>query len=127
VSLANSLFFAIAPTSKTATLTRTTALNLLWSFPQMLAHHTVTGCPMRVGDLLGSGTISGTNPGEQGSLLEQNKNGKAKISLGSGSGEERVWVEDGDTVTITGWCGQGENLIGFGECVTLIQPALNRK
>lgn len=86
-----------------ATLSKTSSRNLLWSFPQMLTHHSITGCPMQVGDLLGSGTISGLEPSERGSLLEQNDNGKTSIKLTGG--EERKFLEDGDEITITGVCG----------------------
>lgn len=89
----------------------------------MIAHHTVTGCNMQVGDLLGSGTISGTEQGEFGSLLEQSRNGKVEIKLNGG--EERTFLEDGDTVTMRGWTeGREGQLIGFGECVGTIEPAL---
>lgn len=78
---------------------------------------------MQVGDLLGSGTISGVEPSERGSLLEQNENGKATIKLEGG--EERKFLEDGDEITITGVCGEDEEaLVGFGECVGAIEPAL---
>ncbi|KAI9812618.1 MAG: hypothetical protein M1827_004607 [Pycnora praestabilis] len=109
----------------TTTISKTTALNLLWSFPQMLAHHTITGCPIQVGDLLGSGTISGTEPGTEGSLLEQSKGGKISVRLEGG--EERTFLEDGDTVTIRGWSGGEEGgLVGFGECIGTIEPAVKR-
>lgn len=90
----------------------------------MLAHHSITGCPMQVGDLLGSGTISGTEPGTQGSMLEQSQNGKRALQLNKG--EERKFLEDGDVVTIRGWSG-GEDggLVGFGECIGLIEPAIS--
>ncbi|MCJ1394147.1 hypothetical protein MMC18_007025 [Xylographa bjoerkii] len=111
-----------APTGTTTTITRTNSKNLLFSFPQMLAHHTVTGCPMRVGDLLGSGTISGTEPGTQGSMLEQCSNGKATIQLNDG--EERTFLRDGDTVTIRGWSVNSDgSRVGFGGCVGSIFPA----
>jgi fumarylacetoacetase len=78
---------------------------------------------MQVGDLLGSGTISGLEPSERGSLLEQNDNGKTSIKLTGG--EERKFLEDGDEITITGVCGSDERaLVGFGECVGRIEPAL---
>ena len=78
---------------------------------------------MQVGDLLGSGTISGLEPSERGSLLEQNDNGKTSIKLTGG--EERKFLEDGDEITITGVCGSDERaLVGFGECVGWIEPAL---
>src|ERR1700712_4800964 len=103
-----------AASGNTTTISRTNACNLLWSFPQMLAHHSVSGCPMRTGDLLGSGTISGTEPKTQGSLLEQIQGGKVPLKLGGG--EERLFLEDGDTVTIRGWSGKEGGLVGFGEC-----------
>lgn len=77
---------------------------------------------MNVGDLLGSGTISGTKPSARGSLLEQNQNGKAPIRLSGG--EERTFLEDGDEVTLRGWCGGDDGaLVGFGECTGRIEPA----
>lgn len=104
------------------TITRTNAQNLLFSFPQMLAHHTVGGCPFKVGDLLGSGTISGTDPGSYGSFLEQSKGGKQAISLNAGV--ERTFLQDGDTVTFSGSCGDEDTgLVGFGECTGTILPA----
>ena len=104
------------------TITKTNSSNLLFSFAQMLAHHTSTGCPMQPGDLMGSGTISGTEAGEFGSLLEQSQGGKVSVQLEGG--EERKFLEDGDTVTLRGWAG-GEDgaLIGFGDCVGRIEPA----
>ncbi|KAI0590698.1 fumarylacetoacetate hydrolase protein [Pyrenophora tritici-repentis] len=107
----------------TATVTKTNARHLLWSFPQMLAHHTITGCPFQPGDLLGSGTISGTSPAEFGSLLEQSSNGKNSIVVGDS--EKRTFLEDGDQVTIRGVCGtDDQSLVGFGDCVGRIEPAL---
>ncbi|KAH7130659.1 hypothetical protein B0J11DRAFT_548930 [Dendryphion nanum] len=107
----------------TSTITKTSARNLLWSFPQMISHHTITGCPLQVGDLLGSGTISGPTPSEYGSLLEQTENGKKAVTLSGG--EERRFLEDGDEVTITGVCGSDDDaLVGFGKCAGIIQPAM---
>lgn len=78
---------------------------------------------MRAGDLLGSGTISGTEPGTQGSLLEQIQGGKVALKLNAG--EERKFLMDGDTVTIRGVAGKdGDSLVGFGSCVGRIDPAL---
>ena len=78
---------------------------------------------MQVGDLLGSGTISGTEPGTQGSLLEQNSNGKTTLKLSNG--EERKFLEDGDTITIRGCAGNSsDGLVGFGECSGRIEAAL---
>lgn len=77
---------------------------------------------MRVGDLLGSGTISGTEKGSEGSMLEQTKAGKEPLKLSSG--QERSFLEDGDTVTITGVCGSEEaGLVGFGSCTGTISPS----
>jgi fumarylacetoacetase len=107
----------------TTTVANVNARNLLWSFPQMLAHHTITGCPFNPGDLLGSGTISGTTAAAYGSFLEQSQNGKDPIALSGG--EQRTFLEDGDEITIRGVCGDDEDaLIGFGECVGRIEPAL---
>lgn len=107
--------------SKT-TILNSNGRNLLFSFPQMLAHHSIGGCPMAVGDLLGSGTISGIEPGTEGSLLECNKGGKETIKLNGGV--ERKFLEDGDSISIFGVCGSEESgLVGFGECSGTILPA----
>lgn len=111
-----------AKSDQTTTIVQTNSRNLLFSFPQMLAHHSITGCPMNVGDLLGSGTISGPEEGAQGCLLERSKNGNEEIRLDGG--ETRKFLEDHDTVTIRGWVGDEGGLVGFGECVGKIQPAI---
>jgi len=106
-----------------STISKTSAKNLLFSFPQMLAHHTVGGCPFNTGDLMGSGTISGENKSEKGCLLEQTDNGKVEITLEGG--EKRKFLEDGDILSITGVCGNVDGeLIGFGECSGRIEPAV---
>lgn len=111
-----------AASGNVTTISRTTGRNLLFSFNQMLTHHSITGCPMRVGDLLGSGTISGKEASERGSLLEQNRNSKTVIKLEGG--EERVFLEDGDEITLKGWCmGEDGAKVGFGECSGTILPA----
>ncbi|TFB07283.1 Fumarylacetoacetase [Trichoderma ghanense] len=102
-------------------LTKTSGRNLLWSFPQMIAHHTVGGCPLRAGDLLGSGTISGTEPRERGSLLEMTEGGKADVQLEKGG--VRRFIEDGDSVTMRGYCEKNGVRIGFGDCEGKILPA----
>lgn len=77
---------------------------------------------MKVGDLLGSGTISGTETGTEGSMMEISKAGKQTIPLAGGV--ERKFLEDGDTITISGTCGTEETgLVGFGECSGRILPA----
>uniref|UniRef100_A0A1Y1KLJ4 Fumarylacetoacetase n=1 Tax=Photinus pyralis TaxID=7054 RepID=A0A1Y1KLJ4_PHOPY len=103
------------------TISRSNSKNLLWSWPQMIAHHTITGCNLRPGDLLGSGTITGDKPGSEGSILEQTQGGKVPVKLQGG--EERKFFEDGDTVTIRGWAGEQGALIGFGEVSGTILPA----
>ena len=93
----------------------------------MIAHHTAGGCPLQVGDLIGSGTISGTDFGtSSGSMLELSMSGKEVIKLDGG--EERTFLEDFDTVTLKGWAGKTESgLVGFGECVGQILPGPQSK
>ena len=79
---------------------------------------------MQVGDLLGSGTISGTDSSTEGCLLEQSQNGTTEIQLKGD--EKRTFLEDNDTVTIKGWAGSQDGLlVGFGECVGRVEPAVN--
>ncbi|KAI1907766.1 hypothetical protein LOZ53_000439 [Ophidiomyces ophidiicola] len=100
---------------------KTNSKNLLYSFSQMLAHHSVTGCNMNPGDLLGSGTISGKEPGTFGSLLENTNGGKTTINLADGS--ERKFLEDGDEVILRGVAGEEGSYVGFGDCFAVIEPA----
>lgn len=100
-------------------ISRSNARNLLYSFPQMVAHHTITGCNLNTGDLLGSGTISGKDPKTEGSFLEQT-NGNNPIKLADGS--ERLFLEDGDTVVLRGVAGTEGNYVGFGDCTGTILP-----
>lgn len=102
------------------TVFKSNAKNLVFSFPQMVAHHTITGCAMRTGDLLGSGTISGEDKSSVGSFLEATQNGKEDIDIG---GVKRKWLEDGDEVVLKGFAGSGDSRVGFGECTGLILPA----
>ncbi|KAL6232246.1 Fumarylacetoacetase [Aspergillus navahoensis] len=104
---------------KPTVISHSNAKNLLYSFPQMLAHHTITGCNLNTGDLLGSGTISGKEKQTEGSFLEQT-NGKNPIKLADGS--ERLFLEDGDTVILRGMAGTEGNYVGFGDCVGTILP-----
>lgn len=116
----------ILPTAadgQTTTICKTNSRNLLWSWPQMIAHHTITGCNLRTGDLFGSGTISGTGPGELGSLLEQTEGGKVALPLGDGAGE-RLFLQDGDSILIRGRAGKPGSWVGFGPLSGVIQPAL---
>ncbi|HZQ44193.1 MAG TPA: fumarylacetoacetase [Acidobacteriaceae bacterium] len=103
-------------------LTESSAKDLYWSFAQMVAHHTSNGCNLRSGDLLASGTISGPQPGSQGSLLEITRRGAEPLKLPSG--EERGFLEDGDEITIRGFCErEGLPRISLGECQGTIVPA----
>ncbi len=103
-------------------LTESSAKDLYWSFAQMVAHHTSNGCNLRSGDLLASGTISGPQPGSQGSLLEITRRGAEPLKLPSG--EERSFLEDGDEITILGFCErEGLPRISLGECQGTIVPA----
>jgi fumarylacetoacetase len=99
----------------------TNAKYLYWSMAQQLAHHTVNGCNLMPGDLLASGTISGSTPDSYGSLLELAWKGTKPLQLPDGT--QRSFLQDGDRLTITGWCqGQGYR-IGLGEVTGRILPA----
>jgi fumarylacetoacetase len=94
---------------------------MYWSMAQQLAHHTISGCNARVGDMMGSGTISGPTRDALGSLLEMTYNGKEPVLLATG--EKRSFLEDGDEMTLRGWC-QGDGYrVGFGECSGVVLPA----
>ena len=102
-------------------ITRTNFQHLYWSMAQQLAHHTVGGCNLQPGDLLASGTISGPTEDSRGCMLELTWRGANPLSLPNG--ESRKWLEDGDTLTITGWCkGEGYR-VGFGEVSGRVLPA----
>ena len=102
-------------------ITRTNFQNLYWSISQQLAHHTITGCNLEPGDLLASGTISGATEESRGCMLELTWRGANPLNLPNG--ETRKWLEDGDTLTITGGC-QGDGYrIGFGEVRGRVLPA----
>ena len=93
-----------------------------WTVAQLVAHHTVNGCALRAGDLLGSGTLSGPTLAQSGSLLELTTGGKNRITLSNG--ETRGFLEDGDTVVLRAYCeGAGARRIGFGECRGTVLPA----
>ena len=94
-------------------ITRTNFQNLYWSIAQQLAHHTVNGCNLEPGDLLASGTISGATEDSRGCMLELTWRGANPLKLPNG--ETRKWVENGDTLTITGWCQGDDYRVGFGE------------
>jgi fumarylacetoacetase len=96
-----------------------------WSLAQLLAHHTSNGCNLATGDLFGSGTLSGPNPGQGGSMLELSEGGKQPILLPGG--ETRRFLEDGDTVIFRASCQRpGAVRIGLGECVGTVTGAAGR-
>lgn len=94
-------------------ISQTNAKHLYWSFSQMIAHHTAGGCNLRPGDLLGSGTISGPERGEFGSMLELSWNGTQPVHTRTGP---RNFLENNDTVSMRGYAESGNIRIGFGEC-----------
>ena len=88
---------------------------LYWTVAQMVAHHTSNGCNLQPGDLFGSGTLSGTEPGSAGCLLEMTRGGRNPFTLPNG--ETRRYLEDGDEVIFQAHCRRpGRVTIGFGEC-----------
>jgi fumarylacetoacetase len=95
---------------------------LYWSIAQQLAHHTVNGCNIQVGDVYASGTISGPSPGSFGSLLELSWNGERPLNLGNEV--KRTFLEDGDTIIMKGHAEKDGVRIGFGECRGKILPAI---
>ena len=113
-----------AGAARATTISRCNSRHLYYSAAQQLTHHAVGGCRMNVGDLLGSGTISGPERHQYGSLLEITWGGTEALKLDTG--ETRTFIEDGDTLTLTGWA-QGDGYrVGFGECTGRIDPAPRR-
>lgn len=132
--LYHSFEIALTVNLQNTTISQSNVRNLYWSIPQQLVHHTVTGCVLRPGDLLGSGTISGTDANSFGSLLELTWDGTKPILLdkngsdGSNEPESRTFLEDGDTVCIRGVCQRKTDdgqvvRVGFGDCSGTILPA----
>jgi fumarylacetoacetase len=102
-------------------IARTNYAEMYYSAAQQLAHHTTSGCAMNVGDLLGSGTISGPVKESRGSLLELSWGGKEPIAIAGGT---RSFIEDNDTLTLRGACRGEGYTIGFGDCAGKVIPAL---
>ena len=105
-----------------AVVCRSNMRHLYWSMAQQLAHHTINGCNIRVGDLMASGTISGPGPGTYGSMLELSWAGQQPVPLTDGS--SRTFLQDGDTVVMRGWSEKPGMRVGFGEVRGKILPAL---
>ena len=107
-------------------VSRTTFRHQYWTLAQMVTQHTVGGCNLQPGDLIGTGTISGPTPSEAGAMVELSRGGTQAVTLAA-TGEERRFLEDGDTVILRGWCErEGAARIGFGECGGSVLPALRR-
>ena len=101
---------------------RTNFKNMYWTVAQQIAHHTVNGCNLNVGDVLASGTISGTEPNSFGSLLELTWGGKNPITMPDGA--TRTFLEDGDTVIFKGFSEKNGVRVGFGEVKAMVLPAI---
>jgi fumarylacetoacetase len=104
------------------TVCRSNFKYLYWNVNQQLAHHTVNGCNIKVGDMYASGTISGPSAGSFGSMLELSWNGQKALSMPDGS--VRHFIEDGDTIVMRGYAQKDSVRIGFGECTGKILPAI---
>ncbi|XP_057370834.1 fumarylacetoacetase-like [Daphnia carinata] len=115
---------AIKPggSEKEAVVCRSNFKYMYWTMKQQLAHHTVTGCNLQPGDLLGSGTISGPTNDAFGSMLELSWRGTRLVELGDGV--TRKFIQDEDEVTIRGFCERDGLRIGFGKCTGKVLPAL---
>jgi len=108
--------------SGTTTIAKSNFRHMYWNVKQQLVHHSVTGCNMKPGDLLGSGTISGEGQGSYGSMLELTWRGRDEIKLDSG--DVRKFLKDQDTINLRGFCAkEGLPRIGFGDCAGKILPA----
>jgi len=96
---------------------------MYWNMSQQLAHHTINGCNVNSGDMMGSGTISGESPDSFGSMLELTWRGEKPLKLSDGT--ERKFINDNDTVTLKGYCENDEVRIGFGECKAKLLPPID--
>lgn len=106
--------------SEPLTVTKSNFKYLYWNMAQQLAHHTVNGCKVNSGDLMGSGTISGPTQDSYGSMLELTWRGEKPLKMKDGS--ERKFINDGDTVTLRGYCKNDRVRIGFGEVSNELLP-----
>ncbi|HLG02733.1 MAG TPA: fumarylacetoacetase [Bacteroidia bacterium] len=109
------------PNVEATVLTRSNYKYMYWTMEQQLAHHTVNGCNVKVGDLMASGTISGPDEGSFGSMMEITWRGTKPLKLFDGT--ERKFINDGDTVILKGYAEKDGVRIGFGECASKVLPA----
>ena len=118
---------SIKPENKAETVvSKSNFKHLYWNMSQQLAHHTINGCPVNSGDMMGSGTISGPTPKSYGSMLELSWKGSKPVKLKEGG--DRKFIEDKDTVIVRGHCEKsGAARIGFGEVSTKILPVFKPK
>ncbi len=114
---------AITPENGEAvTVAKSNFKYMYWNMAQQLAHHTINGCKVNSGDLMGSGTISGPTPDSYGSMLELSWRGERSIKMKDGT--ERKFINDNDTVTMKGYCSNDNIRIGFGEVNTKLLPSI---
>jgi fumarylacetoacetase len=107
------------------TLTKSNFKYMYWTMAQQLAHHTINGCNVNSGDMMGSGTISGPTPDSYGSMLELSWGGKNPVTLNDGT--TRKFIEDNDTILFSGCCKKDGVRIGFGEISTKLLPVFEPK
>ncbi len=112
----------VTPKGDKKTVSHSNFKYMYWNMCQQLAHHTINGCNIQVGDLYASGTISGPTADSYGSMLEITWQGKNPVTMPDGS--ERKFIQDGDTVVMRGWCEKEGVRVGFGECSGKILPAI---
>src|SRR5262249_35846864 len=115
LSISLEVWLRSARMSKPVRISHAEFASLYWTLSHMVAHHASNGCPLRPGDLIGSGTVSGPAKENRGCLLEITWRGSEPLQLPNG--ETRRFLEDGDEVIFRGWCdGAGFRRIGMGEC-----------
>ncbi|CAM4246134.1 fumarylacetoacetase [Zobellia nedashkovskayae] len=107
------------------TISKSNFKYMYWTMAQQLAHHTVNGCKVSSGDMMGSGTISGPTPDSYGSMLELSWQGTKPVKLKDGT--ERKFIQDNDTVIMKGYCSNNDVRIGFGEVRTTLLPPFEAK
>ncbi|OMJ65080.1 hypothetical protein SteCoe_39416 [Stentor coeruleus] len=103
-------------------ISKTSLKYIYWAISQQIAHHTITGCNIKPGDLMGTGTISGPNQGTGGCLMELAKDAREPISLSTG--ETRSYLQDHDIVTFEGVCHKDDITVGFGTCSSKVIPSI---